>query len=113
MKKMIVVIVMVCLTITFFSVTPARANRFWPGVAVGVGSALLLGQMFDHPRAYYYPPRAYYHHYYPVRVYAPPAYYYPTIPAYREQWVPGHWVERHGPYGNVGRYWVSGHWERY
>lgn len=105
MKKAVVIMLALSLTVAIFAVTPARADRFWPGVAIGVGSAILLGNLLYHPRDYYYAPR-------PVRVYSPPAYYCPSPPVYRERWIPGHWVERYGPYGNYERFWVPGHRER-
>jgi hypothetical protein len=105
MKKAVVLILAMFLTITLFTVTPARANRFWPGVAIGVGSAIVLGSLLYSPRAYYPDSR-------PVRVYGPPAYYGPPPPVYRESWIPGHWVERVGPYGHYERFWIPGHRER-
>jgi hypothetical protein len=112
MKKTGVVALAISLIITFFSVIPARADRFWPGVAIGVGSAILLGHLFQPPRDYDNTPR----HYYPpppVRVYSPSPYYCPPPPVYRDRWVPGHWLKNYGPYEGYSRYWVSGHWERY
>ena len=105
MKKTVIIILALTLTFTFFSVTPVRADRFWPGVAVGVGSAILLGHIL-------HPPRAYYHDHHPVRVYNPPDYYCPPPPPQREGWIEGHWVEQYGPYGNIERFWVPGHWAR-
>ena len=105
MKKAVVLILAMSLTITLFTVTPARANRFWPGVAIGVGSAIVLGSLLNPPRAYYDDSR-------PVRAYSQPAYYCPPPPVYRERWIPGHWVERVAPYGNYERFWIPGHRER-
>lgn len=120
MKKAIILVLAICLIVPLFTSTPARANRFWPGVAAGVGSAILLGTLINASRDPYYPPREYYHHpggyYYPnhpVRVYNPPSYAYLPPPAYRERWVPGHWVENYGPYGDYQRYWIPGQWVRY
>jgi hypothetical protein len=104
MKKIVVLALVISLMVTLLSVTPAGADRFWPGVAVGVGSAIILGQLF-------HPPRAYRYDYPPVRVYAPPTYC-QSPPAYRERWIPGHWVGNYGPYRGYSRYWVSRHWER-
>lgn len=126
MKKAIILVLAICFLGTLFTSTPASADRFWPGVAAGVGSAILLGTLihaaerdYHHPRGYYYPPRGNYHHprnYYhpnhPIRVYNPPSYVYSPPPAPREYWVPGHWVERYGPYGEYQRTWASGYWVR-
>jgi hypothetical protein len=105
MKKAVVLILAMSLTITLFTVTPARANRFWTGVAIGAGSAIVLGSLL-------YPPRAYYHDSRPVQVYSAPVTYPPPPPVYRERWIPGHWVERVGPYGRYERFWIPGHRER-
>jgi hypothetical protein len=113
MKKIVIVPLVTCLMVTLFSVTPARADRFWPGVAVGVGSAILLGQLFHPPRDEYYPPRTYRPDYHPVRIYSSSPYYCPPPPVYRDRWVQGHWVENVGPYGAYNRYWASGHRVRY
>ncbi|MBA4395008.1 MAG: hypothetical protein C0407_15755 [Desulfobacca sp.] len=112
MKKIVVVALAISLMVTLISVTPARADRFWPGVAVGVGSAILLGQLIHPPRDYY-APRGHYYPSPPVRVYSSSPYYCPPPPVYRERWIPGHWVENYGPYGEYSRYWVAGHLERY
>jgi hypothetical protein len=93
-------------TLCFIQPASARPDGFWPGVAIGVGSAIILGHMLQSPRAYYYPAQ-------PATVYRPPAAYYPGAePTHRERWVPGHWVEGVDRYGNYGRYWVPEHWER-
>jgi len=109
MKKASVFFLIMSLTVTLFTVTPAlaRPNHFWPGVAIGVGTAILLGQIF-------HPPRVYDNDYRPVRVSNPPDYYSPPPPApvSRERWVPGHWVEGYDAYGNYERYWIPEHWER-
>jgi hypothetical protein len=75
MKKTIILGMTLCLTITLFTVTPVSADRFWPGVAVGVGSAIVLSQLINAPRDHY-------SDYRPARVYGHPS------PAYRERWVP-------------------------
>jgi hypothetical protein len=82
----------------------AKADQFWSAVAIGVGSAIVLGHIL-------HPPRAYYHDYRPVRVYHHPSPFYPP-PVYREKWVPGHWVQHYDQYNNFRRYWVPEHWER-
>lgn len=122
MKKAVVIMLALSLTVTLFTVTPARADQFWPGVAIGVGSAILLGSLLNPPRDYYYAPRpvrvySQPDYYYPpppvVRVYSPPAYYCPPPPpVYRERWIPGRVVERHGHYGNFERSRGSRHWDR-
>lgn len=110
MKKTVFALLVISLTLTLFSVRPVSAgprghDRFWHGVAAGVGTAVILGHLF-HPRFYVYDAR-------PVRVYTPPAYVPPPPdPVCRERWVPGHWVEETDRFGNVERYWVPGHWER-
>jgi len=106
MKKTFIIFMVLCLTVTLLTVTPAAAggNSFWPGLAVGLGSAILLGSILN-------PPRAYYTDYRPVPVYNPPEYC-PPPPAFRERWVPGHWVESYGRYGDYERYWAPGYWER-
>jgi hypothetical protein len=113
MKKTIVFTLVISLMVTLFSMTPAKADRFWPGLAVGVGSAILLSHLLNPPRAYYYPPRAYRYDYPPVRVDVPPAYYYPSPPVYRDRWAPGHWVGNYGPHRGYSRYWVPRHRARY
>jgi hypothetical protein len=107
MKKAAIFFLVLCLTITFFSVNPppVRADRFWSGVAIGVGSAIILGHLF-------HPYRVYYHEYPPERVYHHPPQGNPPPPAYRERWIPGRWVETYNQYGNYERYWVPEHWER-
>ncbi len=108
MKKPIVFTMVLSLLLVPLLVQPAsaRSSGFWPGVVVGVGSAILMGHIFHPPRVYYYETR-------PAYVYPPPAAYCPPpAPIHRERWIPGHWVERTDPYGNFERYWVPGHWER-
>jgi hypothetical protein len=107
MKKSIILFLVISLMITLIAVPQASAGRrFWPGLALGVGSAIVLSHLLNPPRVYtYYAP--------PVPVYAPPAQYYPAPPVARDRWIPGHWVENYGPYGAYSRYWVEGHWERY
>lgn len=101
---MVVSLLVLVLPVMFLSGAPAAANHnnFWPGFAVGVGSAFVLGNIFYPTRAYYSPPPRYYN---------PPVYYAPPPP--REYWVPGHWEGRYGPYGIRGRVWFQGFWERY
>jgi len=109
MEKIVVIFLILCLTVILSTVIPALAglNHFWSGVAIGVGSAFLLGQLFQ-------PPRAYDNDYRPVRAYNPPDYYGPSSqpPSPWERWVPGHWVENYGPNGNFERSWIPEHWER-
>jgi hypothetical protein len=65
---MIILFVIGCLTLALFTPTPARADRFWNGVAIGVGSAILLGALLSAPRSY---PSSYAHTpaYQPTRYY--------------------------------------------
>jgi hypothetical protein len=110
MKKCIVTTLVISLMVTLFSVTPARANHsnnFWPGVAVGVGSAIILGSLIHASRTHSYDTPA------PVHAIVPPTRHHRYPPAYGERWIPGHWVEHYGPYGSYNRYWVAGHWERF
>jgi hypothetical protein len=105
MKKMMVLFIITCLTVTLFTVTPARADRFWTGVAIGASSAVLLGALLSAPRSNYsswaYPP-----------AYQPSRYYYPSAPVYRERWDRGYWSGRPVHHGNVHPYRGYGHWER-
>jgi hypothetical protein len=109
MKKAAVLSLILCLTVTFVTVTPtlARANDFWPGVAIGVGAAILLGQIFHPPMVYSYDNRS-------ARDYNSPEYYSPPPPdpGSRGRWVPGRWAEGYDAYGNYERYWIPEHWER-
>jgi len=86
MKKFLVLVLTLCLITTLFTVTPVSANNYWSGVAVGVGSAILLSHIVNAPRPYP-----------PVRAYGPP-----PPPVYRERWVPVRVIPSHG-------YYVS-HW---
>jgi hypothetical protein len=109
MKKITVSILVSVLVVFFLSAAPAsaRANHFWPGLAVGLGSALVLGSIFLPQRSYSYsPPPSYYYG-------PPPAYYPPPPPSARGYWVQGHWEEGYGRYGDWERVWVPGYWERY
>jgi hypothetical protein len=117
MRKALVFIIVGALTLNVLTAVPAAAHsNFWGGVAIGLGSAFVLGNLFYPPRPYYYPPPAYY---YPPPTYVvPPAgrIGYPPPPPprgapYRDNWVPGHWEERPGPYGGMERIWVPGYWE--
>jgi hypothetical protein len=94
MKKIILVGLTLIMVTALGGITPARANNnFWPGVAVGVGSAIILSQIAHAAAGPYYGPA-------PVRVYGPPP------PVYRERVVvreyPGyyrphtHWRHHHG-----------------
>lgn len=103
MKKMIVSVMVSILLVFALSAAPAsaRGNHFWPGLAIGLGSALVLGSVFYPPRVSgYYPPPSYYYG-------PPPAYYAPPPP--RGYWVPGHWEEGYGPRGGWERVWVRGY----
>jgi hypothetical protein len=110
MKKVIILCVVGCLTVALFSVDPARADQFWPGVAVGIGAAILLNQIVNGPSHYYY-------HDPPVRVYRPqayygppqPVYYSPPPPVYRERWDRSHGSGRPLHYGNYPHYRGQGH----
>ncbi|HMK64208.1 MAG TPA: hypothetical protein VK564_00340 [Thermodesulfobacteriota bacterium] len=99
MIKKINLLVLICgLISSFCVVTPAKADRFWPGVAVGVGSAIVLSHLVSPPRPYYYEPV-------PAGVYGPPP------PAHRVGW-------RYGPYHSQWRYahperHHHSHWTRY
>ena len=79
MKKVLALAMVATLTLALLPAAPAQAhhNYFWGGLAVGLGSAFLLGNIFYPPRAFYNPPPAYYNpgpsYYYP-----PPPYYNPT-----------------------------------
>ena len=85
MKKIIVSLLVSILLVFFLSAVPASArhNRFWPGLAIGLGSALVLGNIFYPPRAdSYYSPSSYYHG-------PPPAYYPPASPSAQRVLGPG------------------------
>ncbi|MEW6187591.1 MAG: hypothetical protein AB1585_17820 [Thermodesulfobacteriota bacterium] len=108
MKRSALFCVTLGLLFTLVVVQPAsaRPNGFWPGVAVGVGSAIILGHMLQAPRAYY-------NQAHPAPIYhTPNAYGPPAEPTCRQRWIPGHWVEGVDHYGNYERYWVPEHWER-
>ena len=108
MKRIVVSLLVSVLLVLFVSAAPASAghNRFWPGLAIGLGSAIVLGNILYPPRAYsYYPASGYY--YEPAPAYCPP-----PPPRARGYWVPGHWEEGYGPYGGWERVWVRGYWER-
>jgi hypothetical protein len=77
MKKIIASVLMMCLLTTLFTVTPAAADQFWSGVAIGVGSALILSQLVSPP-----PVAVAYR---PAPVYSPPP---PPPPVYETRWVP-------------------------
>ena len=77
MKKITALVLMIFLLSAFGAPAPAAADRFWSGVAVGVGSALVLSQLVSPP-----PVRVAYP---PVPVYAPPP---PPPPLYETRWVP-------------------------
>jgi hypothetical protein len=104
MKKGAPLFLISALMLTLLSAAPAQAHgrygrSLWPGVAAGIGAAIVLGSIIHTPR---------YH--------APPPAYYPPAPApytdsYQDRWVPGHWEERRGPYGNLERIWIPGYWE--
>jgi len=51
MKKAAVLSLILCLTVTLVTVTPtlARANDFWPGVAIGGGSGHSPGPNISSP----------------------------------------------------------------
>lgn len=117
---MIILLVVGCLTITLFTVTPARADRFWTGLAIGVGSAILLNQLVNAPRDYYqdrparvYSPPAYSYPPPPV-YYAPPAtvYYSPPPPVYRDRGGRAHWADRQRTYENHHQYRDHDQWRR-
>jgi hypothetical protein len=57
MKKTVIFIVVLGLVITFLTATPARAHWsfFWPGFAVGIGTAVIAVDPFFYPTGYYYP----------------------------------------------------------
>ncbi|HJX31406.1 MAG TPA: hypothetical protein VJ624_06095, partial [Thermodesulfobacteriota bacterium] len=57
MKKSAIFVIVLTLSITLLIATPASAQRhsFWPGFAVGLGTAAILGPLFC-PPSYYYPP---------------------------------------------------------
>ncbi len=117
--KIIVFTLIVSFGLGLFATAYAR-NRFWPGVAAGVGAAIVLGHII-HPPRYHYPDR--YYDRYPDRYYAPPVVYAPPPSAYayphptynytyREQWVPGHWEESYNQGGYWERVWIPGYWQR-
>ena len=56
MKKTVIFMVVLSLTVTLLTATPAKAHYryFWPGFAAGIGTAIILDYYFYHPR-YYYP----------------------------------------------------------
>ena len=58
MKKTVIFIVVLTLTITLLTATPARAHDeffwpLWPLYAVGVGTAAIVGSVFGAPIDYY------------------------------------------------------------
>jgi hypothetical protein len=108
MKKAAVLFLILCLTVTFVAVIPtsARANDFWPGLAVGMGAAILLGHLFHPPMVYSYNNRPA-QDYYAPEYYSPP----PSAPDSRGRWVPGRWAEGYDAYGNYQRFWIPEHWE--
>ncbi|HJX31399.1 MAG TPA: hypothetical protein VJ624_06060 [Thermodesulfobacteriota bacterium] len=75
MKKTIIFIVALSLTIAFLPVTPAKAHHdsFWPGFAVGIGTAIILDS-FSYGPGYYYPSHGHYY-YHPDHYYHPRHYY--------------------------------------
>jgi hypothetical protein len=111
MKKMVIVFVALSFMTAVLTVTPALAHYrhyrphgyypVWPGVAAGIGAGILFGTLLAQPRYVAPPP--------------PPAYYPPPPPPEGpyERWVPGHWEEQVGPYGDRVRVWVPGYWQRY
>jgi hypothetical protein len=111
MKKMVICLMVLSLMATVLVATPALANyrhyrpygnyNFWPGVAAGVGAAILFGSILSQPRYVYPPP--------PTAYYPPPP---PPEEPYYERWVPGHWEVQVGPYGDRVRIWVPGYWQR-
>ena len=97
MKKVTLLLLITALTLTLLSAAPAQAHGryyrpFWPGVAAGIGAALVLGSII-HASRYVAPPPA------------------PYPDSYHDRWVPGHWEERRGPYGDLERIWIPGYWE--
>jgi hypothetical protein len=104
MKKVTLLLLITALTLTLLSAAPAQARGryyrpFWPGVAAGIGAAIVLGSII-HASRYVAPPPAYY----------PPAPA-PYPNSYHDRWIPGHWGERLGPYGDLERIWIPGYWE--
>ena len=57
MKKTVIFIVVLSLTVTLLTATPARAHWgfFWPGFVAGIGAGVILNPFF-YPPSYYYPP---------------------------------------------------------
>lgn len=57
MKKTVIFIVVLGLVITLLTATPAKAHWsfFWPGFAVGIGTAVIAVDPFFYSSGYYYP----------------------------------------------------------
>ncbi len=57
MKKTVIFIVGLGLVITLLTATPAKAHWsfFWPGFAVGIGTAVIAVDPFFYHSGYYYP----------------------------------------------------------
>ncbi len=107
MRKTNILFVILSLIVILSAVTPApaKANGFWPGVAVGAASGFVAGSLFYLPGAYYYD-------YQPVPVYPPPAYYLP-LPIYIEPWGVRYGRGYYGHHWNYGRYRGYGHGHGY
>jgi hypothetical protein len=98
MKKIIVFGLALFLITALGSVTPAGANNnFWPGVAVGVGSAIILSQIANASARPYYGPG-------PAYVPGPP-----PPPVYRERVI----VRGYPGYIPYGYYRPHPHWHHH
>jgi hypothetical protein len=96
MKKIIVFGLTLFMITVLGNVTPARANNnFWPGVAVGVGSAIILSQIANASARPYYGPG-------PAYVPGPP-------PVYRERVI----VREYPGYRPYGYYRPHSHWRHH
>lgn len=79
---MILLFSVVCLCVTLFSVTPAKASDpFWTGVAIGVGSAIVIGSVLQAQNSYHTANA-------PRPVYQPSRHYGSPPPVYHGGWAP-------------------------
>lgn len=99
-KKTVIFIVALSLTITLLIATPARAywGFFRPGFPAGIGTASILDSFNYSPRYYYSAPVP---GYYPPGAHFPESYY-PgpsrCSSSYPDRWIPCYWENRSDPY---------------
>ena len=104
MKKTVIFLIALCLTLTLLTATPAMAHWgfFWPGFALGVGVGTIFNPYFYSPGYYYPAPAPYY--YYPY-----PPYYYGGYYGYYG----GYHGEHHGGFHrdfHGGNHWSHNNW---